>query len=126
MPEDRRADKVAVDGDDDDLGELLDPYGGDPDEPDPDFDPAGNSRYHGYCGTCGGDGELLVQEGEDADQADYVTCFACGGSGQSEDEKLCSSCRGEGCPVCGDSGYTVEVPYDPPADYPTEAWTPKQ
>lgn len=107
------------------FGESLDPWGG-PDAPDPDADPAGHNRYHGYCGTCSG-GELLVQSGDDPEDTTYVTCFACGGSGQAEDEKLCPFCCGYGCAECGESGYSVDCPYDPPlAFYWTDPWTRKR
>lgn len=107
------------------FGDSLDPWDG-RDEPDPDADPAGHNRYHGYCGTCNG-GELLVQSGDEPEDTTYVTCFACGGTGQAEDEKLCRFCRGYGCPECQGSGYSGDCPYDPPAHYYcTDPWTPRE
>jgi hypothetical protein len=59
-------------------------------------------------------------------RVEEVGCFACGGSGGAKDEALCTSCRGDGCPDCGDSGYSVECPYDPPEDYYwSDPWTPR-
>ena len=106
----------------------IDPYGGpDTDEPDPDFDPAGNSRFHGSCGTCGGRLTITVLLATEPWTVEEVTCFACGGSGGAEDEALCTSCHGARCPDCGRSGYSVDCPYDPPdAYYWSDPWTPKE
>jgi hypothetical protein len=121
----------------DEWGVPLDPYGG-PDEPDPDFAPARNSRFHGNCGTCGGNGSISLLVAEDPWTVEEVTCFACGGLGSAEAEKLCVSCRGErwledesgtltDCPDCGGSGYSVECPYDRPENYYwSDPWTRKE
>lgn len=106
------------------FGETIDPLGGDPNEPDPDVDPAGNNRYHGHCGTCNG-GQLYVQHG---DKTEWETCFACAGSGDAKDEQLCKQCKGNGqdCAACDGTGYAVPCPYDPPeAYYWTDPWTVK-
>lgn len=114
---------MTIDDDNDDpLSALLDPFGG-PDEPDPDFFPAGNARHHGDCGTCGGKHRIpVVDPGDEDDPTNWdepeeVTCFACGGTGRAADEKLCASCRGEGCADCSETGYSVECPHEPPETY---------
>jgi hypothetical protein len=112
---------------DDDLGEVLDVDDYDAEEPDPDFAPEANARYHGYCGTCGGNEQILVPVGDEPDQTEYLTCFACNGSGKAEDEKLCLPCRGDGCPDCGGSGYCVPCLYEAPVGYRwTDPWTPRR
>jgi hypothetical protein len=85
-------------------------------EPDPDIDPAGNARFWGYCRTCNG-GQVRVETDMVEPEIILVTCWACGGSGRAEDEKLCPVCRGDGCTACTRSGYAVECRYDPPCGY---------
>jgi hypothetical protein len=96
----------------------------DEDEPDPENVPW-NARYHGHCGTCAGNQELQVLMEKDAEPV-WVTCFACGGTGLAEDEKLCPACKGNRCNECGRTGLAVDVPYDEPDAYwLSDPWTSK-
>lgn len=95
----------------------------DEDEPDPD-DVPWYARYRGHCGTCAGNQKLQVLM-EDAELI-WVTCFACGGTGRAEDEKLCLACKGKRCNGCGRTGLAVDVPYDEPDAYwLSDPWTSK-
>lgn len=98
--------------------------------------PAENSRFHGHCGTCGGNGTIrVVDRGDDEDPSlwedpDEVTCFACGGTGRASDEAVCEVCHGTDgpwdCKACGGTGLRVESPYDLPENYWwSDPWTTK-
>ena len=116
--------------DESDAGDVLDPFGGDPDEPDPDLDPRGNNRYWGSCGSCNG-GEILVYLGElsvdeveeldcEPDEVGSAPCPACSGSGNASDERLCPTCGGRDwdCHVCGGTGLSIHWPYESLDDRP--------
>ena len=65
------------------------------------------------CQVCNGRGTVKIEE-------PYITCLACGGSGNEKNKKLtCLACKGKGvlhvekglktCPDCGGSGMTGSV-----------------
>jgi hypothetical protein len=106
------------------LPSAIDPWHQpDPAEPDPDFAPRLNARFHGHCGTCGGNEDIQVVIEPNGDPV-WETCFGCGGTGLAKDEKLCCLCSGDGCEECGRTGLAVEVPYDEPDAYVwSDPWT---